>query len=306
MNPNCPACKSQENEVFSDKPTDFWYFHERKKTSKVLRCHSCESLYLEPWPTVKEVEGFYSKDYANYFRSKIPFLSQLYHIQQKIFCKIFQKRYPKHLKILDFGSGHGWFLRTLSHAGYENISGFDFVDWEDAKLNPKIYFCSNMEAFKNTSDKFDIIRLNHVIEHFSDPDEIMNLLSKKLEVGGAIIGQTPNSGHFTSVLFKKYWGLLHYPYHTLIFTEAGLKKAVPRWGLKLTKIEGTPLPSGWCLSFDDFVKDKFGIRKRGRTNFYTLYILISMPIAIIDYFISRKNTAVINFRLEKKDGPTSH
>jgi hypothetical protein len=118
-----------------------------------------------------------------------------------------------------------------------------------------------------------------------------------LTPNGRIIGQTPNAAHYTARLMRSYWGPLHYPYHTALFTPQGLAAAAPRWRLQLASTAGTLLPTGWAMSIDNRLKEATGSRTRGRTAAYTLLMALSMPMALVDLLLSRSATANFDFVL---------
>ena len=96
------------------------------------------------------------------------------------------------LDILDYGGGGGQFaLVCRSHYPEATVYITDISDdalleeWKP--LNTQIPFTD----FANDQRKFDVIFLNDVFEHVSDPLFVLNQLSGKLKLGGKIFIDTP-------------------------------------------------------------------------------------------------------------------
>ncbi|MBY7907104.1 class I SAM-dependent methyltransferase [Vibrio fluvialis] len=116
--------------------------------------------------------------------------------------------------VLDFGCGNGNFLRKLKAFGIGNVYGYDF----DSKA---------MEVAKNagcevlsslaTDVKFDVIFLNHVIEHLSEPLKELERLKLLLNEDGIIYASTPNTGSLTRKVFKDNWRGWETPRHVNVF-----------------------------------------------------------------------------------------
>ncbi len=291
----CPACHALDTKPFVDTPQDNEYFVTRAVDCKIVRCANCDALYQTPFPSAEETNSFYGADYQNYSGSKVPLLATIVEKQNRDFAEKFVSRYSKDCTVLDFGCGNGGFLKSLQTAGVRDLHGYDVaLRFETDTI--KIY--NSLEDLKNAGVQYDVIRMNHVIEHLADLDGVMSLLASLLKPNGRLIGQTPNAAHYTSNLFGTFWGPLHYPYHTVLFAEKSLRLAAPRWNLKLDKTEPYPMPTGWAMSFENIFKKTSGSKKRGRSMLYTLFMAGSAPFVILDAAL--KNTAIFDFELVKQ------
>ena len=141
--------------------------------------------------------------------------------------------------------------------------------------------------------------MNHVIEHLVDYSSTFTTLSEILKPGGTIFGQTPNAGHYSSGVMGKRWGNLHYPYHTLLFSERGMSAFASRLDLRLEGTEKTMMPTGWAMGLENIVKAVFGWKFIGRTPIYTLCIFCAAPISIFERFAPFCRSNIFNFSLRK-------
>lgn len=134
-------------------------------------------------------------------------------------------------RVLDFGSGPGYFLH-LSGAAEKYAIEFDerskkYLDFLGAKL-------LNPESLEPES--MDVIEASHVMEHLSSETvrETAETLVRALRPGGLLLAEVPNGGlSYLQIAHK------HEP-HTLFFTPEGLRS--------LFNIEGTSLVAATARS----------------------------------------------------------
>ena len=301
----CPACHTTDSDDFPfsshvDSPKDREYFKTRKFPAKFLKCVSCLSLFQDPWPSVDETREFYQTNYQNYGKSNVPLLPLLLNKWESLAAKKFVKSFRGNAHILDFGCGTGSFLNNLFDYGCTHLTGFDFsYNRLEQECENGISYFNNLVELKNSNKSFQVIRMNHTIEHLTDVDDTLYLLGSMLNSGGVIVGQTPNATHYTASLFNGYWGPLHFPYHTVLFSEKGLKKSAEKAGLELVNVSKTVQPTGWAMSLENIFKELSGSKKQGRTFPYVFIMLFCMPMVILDYLLPWNKTGVINFALRK-------
>jgi len=114
-------------------------------------------------------------------------------------CKLiegWQKTSPLPLRILDFGCGHGKYLRALANMGCQ-VAGVDTNQNYIREAQSEGFVCHSDEAFlSETREIFDVILLSHLIEHLT-PEQLINLipgLCSRLGARGRLIIITPVPG----------------------------------------------------------------------------------------------------------------
>ena len=297
--PTCPACESAETTSFVEQPEDVEYFVKRNVEAIIRRCGNCRSLFQDPWPSEAETATFYGPHYNNYAVSKVPLLSSLHYAAMQKEVDRFIAAYGTGARVLDYGCGHASFLNGLFNTGCESVAGYDFTPDRPALLAEGIPYFSSEEALTHSGETYDVIRLNHVIEHLTDYPHTLGMLRSLLSEGGIIMGQTPNGGHYTASLFRRRWGNLHYPYHTLLFSRSGLTAIARRTGFDVMSITQTFMPTGWAMGLENWAKACLGWRNQGRTMIYTGLIAATAPLAIFDRLAPWTDTNIINFQLKK-------
>lgn len=294
----CPACHAPNGAVAIARPRDWEYFTLRERQVTICRCGNCGSLFKDPWPSAREAQNFYGPDYQNYNNAKVPWLASLNAVFQRAGASAFLRRHgTSDISVLDFGCGHGDFLRSLSRLGCCRLAGFDFTPYAGLAAVTGARIFDSIEALAASSERFDVIRMNHVIEHLTDLDKTMRLLAGLLAPAGRIIGETPNGSHYTSRLMRGWWGPLHYPYHTVIFSVEGLAAAAPRWNLRLCETSSSIMPTGWTMSAENMLKAIIGSRKPGRSAGYVALLALGLPFAFLDRLLTPAATAIFGFEL---------
>ena len=128
----------------------------------------------------------------------------------------------KNIRILDFGCGNGANLKRLSGLGYKNLMGFDFDPKAISFVSSQGISCSG-DFLELTKNSFDIVFLNHVIEHLPDPEITIRKLSTLLRPEGIMMIRTPNSQSFLARLCGFNWRGWETPRHLNIFSFQSLK-----------------------------------------------------------------------------------
>ncbi len=193
----CLFCNSEKIKHSSYLDTVF-----NKKTFTYKECKTCELIFVQPLPTIDDYVAMYPVTY----QGEIETINKNRYEKN---LNIVQK-YSKGKKMLDYGCGQGGFLLEANDLGFECV-GTEFSADLVASMNQKLPFAKfqTIDSFltnENNIEKFDIILLNNVLEHLTNPHEIMAKLHQKLAPNGIfmLIGPIENNFSF-SLLFRKFY-----------------------------------------------------------------------------------------------------
>jgi|TARA_B110000037_G_scaffold149591_1_gene168846 2-polyprenyl-3-methyl-5-hydroxy-6-metoxy-1,4-benzoquinol methylase len=138
--------------------------------------------------------------------------------------------------VLDIGCGNGFLLSYLSNKFKKTGIEIDEKGIQNASKFAKIFKIDLNKKFI-LKGKYDIIILNHVIEHLKKPDLILQKVSKKyLKKGGYLIIGTPDFDCAMARRFGNKFRMLHDKTHISLFTFESLCRLFIKLKLKILDV----------------------------------------------------------------------
>jgi SAM-dependent methyltransferase len=136
-------------------------------------------------------------------------------------------------RLLDIGCGRGQFLKTAQEHGYEaygiDVSG-RAVGYAREHFGVRCDVRS-LEEVSASTERFDLVTLWHVLEHFVRPLEALGQVRRILRPGGLCVIEVPNLRSLKFMLSGKRWeGGNHPLYHRTFFTSSSLRQVLGRSG----------------------------------------------------------------------------
>ena len=210
----------------------------------LVKCTSCELIYLNPRPDKEEIKNYYppwyharaEKKLADIEKSNIwgiPWREAMAKKADPIF------RYKNQGKILDIGCGDGSLIKYLKYEGWEAY-GLDFQEvssrYARENLNLNV-FTGKLEEVEFDEEFFDIIILFHVLEHLDDPSSVLKKAKLLLKKDGYLLIEVPNFNSFESKLFRSKWVGISAPLHLYHFNTKSLKSMLEKCGYKTIDIK---------------------------------------------------------------------
>lgn len=245
----CPLCGGTESEVLYPECSDHWM--HVPGSFPVVRCTGCSLVRTDPRPAPEELGRFYPPGYdpigprgpENPLGG-----SALTRLGRKIAGLPFRLRWgPSPLtrmkpgKVIDVGGGDGSRLAYLRDLG-----------WDITLMEPRAEVAASSAAALGLPDdrvvvayaeqaelpqgSFDLVVMDHVVEHLLQPDEVLSAIAGWLKPGGALFITCPNFGSVERRPFGQYWPGLDVPRHLFHFTPETLGALAAEAGLEMTEI----------------------------------------------------------------------
>lgn len=273
----CIICNSTDQELIFKGIKDLEY--ETYKPVNYMICKNCGLIFQSPLPGPDELKTFYPDEYRNYLPVRENFFSFLKNIQFQNLANKIAKNLNKDSKILEIGFGNGQLLLVLKQKGYEKLYGCDFTDKVFSSLKDKgiKLAVANIEESFPFNEKFDLIIMNNVIEHFLNPVKVLQNCKNHLSPTGKMILITPNSNALELLIFKKYWAGFHAPRHTFIFNDKNMSLLSKNLGFSKTEIKPMIDAGQLSISIQNVFQDWF-ITKSKLKNGMSWYL---MPLTLI-------------------------
>lgn len=242
--PNCPICHFSKSKYLF--PSSNIHGHHRLDNQSIFdlhQCQECQTIFLK---NISPDQSYYQKFYPpNYYVSSLSnFYSKfILFLKSKQLVSLF-KRFP--VSILDIGCGDGNFLQSLNPTKFQKY-GLD--------INPESIRICQKKGIKmtdlSTKQRFDIVTLNHVLEHLPDPHSSLAKISKILKPQGFLLISIPNCSSLGFKLGHQYWFHLDSPRHLFIPNQKSLTILLEKHGFKILKISNNflefPLDLFWSV-----------------------------------------------------------
>jgi len=162
-------------------------------------------------------------------------------------------------RLLDVGCGNGAMLDRMERLGWD-VEGIetDPVAYKLAGAKRSKVYLSELAGRKYADDLFDVIILNHVLEHTSDPIRLIKECHRILKSSGRMVIVTPNALSFGHRHFKESWRGLEPPRHLYIFNTKNIRIIAEASGFDINR-------SRLLTRVTDMLAISLGISKDGNS-----------------------------------------
>ena len=211
---NCPVCGASFLGIFNLSHT------------RIVRCTSktCGLYFSETQPTESELQSIYNAIYYlendnTTTKAEKP-NSNLYKFRQH-FDVLDRMVSCKGKRILDYGCGVGNFMDVAKDGGAASLMGVEANERARDIAQKKGFIVErNIEMFDNNF--FDIVYLNDVLEHLSDPVESLKNIKNALVPNGKVFIATINMRGLKAYIQKENWEMIQDPTHFYYFDARSL------------------------------------------------------------------------------------
>ncbi len=277
-----------------------------EKNFPIYRCQTCLLEIINPLPSPSQEKVFYSNNYYSYYKQtdKNFFLK----LREKIVENAYTKNSKKDLmyilavlakalfqglplrrlgkgRFLDVGCGNDYNIEILKKYGWQ-AKGFEVGE---RKIVGEVFFDTDIKKV-NFRQKFDYIRVWHVLEHVRNPDQFLDKLYSLLEDQGRVVFGLPNTKSFYAMIFGKYWYNRDIPRHLINYNVDNLKIILSRHGFNVEKVKYLST-GGFVGSIQHLINDKFGL-KINLINSWLL-IFLFLPLDLLSNLFKRADVIVV-------------
>ena len=180
-----------------------------------------------PRPEADQLGKYYQSDnYISHSDTNIGLVNKIYRtirqytLKQKI---ALIQNFNKQPKLVDIGSGAGYFLSACQRAGFNSIGiEPDAITRATSisRFNIQVFEENYVEQIPATS--IDMVTMWHVLEHVPELNKRLQEINKILKPNAQIIIAVPNCTSFDAGYYKEYWAGYDVPRHLWHFTPSTL------------------------------------------------------------------------------------
>lgn len=221
--------------------------------------------------------------YRKYHRDKT------YSENESLFKNIFMtrfniaKRFVKKGRILDIGTSTGTMLDIFAEQGYETWGVEPSGSAKVAKSKGHKILNSYFEKAKLPKNYFDLVILNHTLEHMDEPVEVLEKIFGILKKSGIVYIDVPNAGGLGSVILRDKWPYRLPEEHKHQFTKQSLEELFRKAGFGIIHFESRSGIFEFANPLEELKESLFGLKKRFLKNVINIpYDLLVTAINIGD------------------------
>ena len=240
----CPLCFSYKTGLLFNSNDHF----VSRKDFAVFKCSDCGFLFTQDYPEESEIGAYYeSEEYISHSDTSRGFSNKLYRIARTIMLgrkKVLVEKVTglKKGKILDIGSGTGYFAAIMRKAGWQ-VKGVEINEkarnFSASNFGLEVDLPDRITSYDTNS--FDCITLWHVLEHFHDPFKYISEIYRLLKPGAVCVVALPNSSSYDSTYYKQFWAAWDVPRHLWHFQPSTFRVLSEKSGFTLGNIKTLPL-----------------------------------------------------------------
>jgi 2-polyprenyl-3-methyl-5-hydroxy-6-metoxy-1,4-benzoquinol methylase len=147
------------------------------------------------------------------------------------------------MRVLDVGAGNGAAVRALRAAGVDahGIEPEERAVAAAQAAGVRTVSVGTLEANPLEGERWDVVRMNQVLEHVPDPVDALRRVRELLAPGGRAVIGVPNFGSLGRRVFGASWDGLELPRHLHHFTRFSLGLALAEADLEASSMRTVAL-----------------------------------------------------------------
>lgn len=250
-NCNCPLCNSDNN-----VPYKYEYKEIEGQSIKLglNSCKNCKMQYISPRLNNRGLTSLYQSYQKSTVSGKYNTESDVSKLEYVAFSGYVRGVLPNGGKILDVGCGIGNLIAELIDYKDYDISGIEFSKVAANKAIKRGFKVNvgSLQDEKYSEQTFDVITLLYVLEHVSNPREVLSEIHRVLKNDGFFLLAVPNY-RYLRVAFDNWFSRLLLGMKASLHAEEHLQNFTPKTLRKMLKVENfeivtermaTPLNTG--------------------------------------------------------------
>lgn len=207
-------------------------FHGRQQIYQLVRCPSCELVWLQDPPAPEQMGEHYGADYdrsvaaagdsPERWRGRVRTIAQ----------------YKRSGALLDLGCSSGGFLQAMAGPSWK-LHGIEMSESvarkAEAASGAQVFVGDILDA-PWAPASFDVITCFHVFEHLYEPQAVLQKVAEWLRPGGIFYLMVPNIDSAGARIFRSYWYALELPRHLFHFSPVSLGNLAYAVGLETVSL----------------------------------------------------------------------
>jgi SAM-dependent methyltransferase len=301
--PLCALCSSNSRSTIHADTRDLLY--DIPGQFAVVRCCSCGLVYLYPRPSEEHLAEYYPARYASFADSARSSVgnrnnerSVAFRIVRQIALLPYRLRYGDNAatlqpfgarRMLDVGCGAGDYLHDMQQLGWD-VYGVDLSDTAVVAARKRVgasrVSLGTLEKLDPGLKEFDLITMNHCIEHVPDPQATLIEAYNRLSASGKLKIIVPDVSGFEARIFGRYWLGLEVPRHLFDFSRRTLGRFLAQSGFKVESCRPQFCPWTFYHSFYLVLEKRLNVNGYGLKKAVAPLVFL---LAILSYSVGNRS-----------------
>lgn len=248
----------------------------------IIECEPCGFKHIVPIPSFDDLQNIYRE---TYYSEEKPLYLERHREDLDWWNVTYSERYdtfeefagPDQRRLLDVGSGPGFFLLHGQQRGWQTlgVEPSRQAAEHSRKLGVEVVESFFTEQTAMELGKFDGVHMSEVLEHISNPKEMLQLIKRVLNPQGLLCVVVPNDYNpFQYALqsecgYKPWW--LVPPHHINYFNFDSLSRLLSSCGFEVILHEATFPIDMFLLMGEEYVgNDALGRQCHGKRKQFEL------------------------------------
>lgn len=206
--------------------------HTTDQVFDLVRCLRCGLIYLNPRPDEGELSIFYPNTFYAEQTVMSRFFSDFLNGSKLREVASFKKTG----RILDVGCGEGGLIFAFKARGWAAF-GVDTskvaTGLTGEKIGKQYTFNGELKDCHFPDGYFDVVILNHVLEHVAHPNEELKEIGRILKDDGVLLLSVPNIDSFQFKICRGRWVHLDVPRHLFHYSPATIRYMLQKNNFKV-------------------------------------------------------------------------
>lgn len=277
----CPICQNK-NFVNLFKCRDHT---KSKEWFQLIQCSHCQFTMTSPRPDVNNLGAYYNaSNYISHSDTSKGLINKLYKSVRSFTLQL-KLNWIQQLvgqgKVIDIGSGAGYFLNTCHKAGY-HVIGIEPDEQARAQTYNKFNLICHPESYLDEikNHDADLITMWHVLEHVPDLVSRLNQIHRILKPSGYAIIAVPNCNSFDAKYYQSHWAGYDVPRHLWHFKPKNMLELASHNGFECIQIKP--------MVFDAFYVSMLSASYKGTPISFLFGSLIGFISNLVAFFSKEK------------------
>lgn len=139
--------------------------------------------------------------------------------------------------VLEVGCGGGFLLRWLSQECQARVCGLELSAAAARFCQDRLRLAVQSKPYEmaDFAQPFDLLIMNHVLEHFLEPETVLAKVRRDLVPRGLFYFRVPDHGSYDRRSYAAAWPA-YLPFHISYFTEGSLRILLERAGFEVLSV----------------------------------------------------------------------